>query len=381
MTDTSLLSAYGVLLGMASACVFVGSRWSLQTPPKTAELRKNQGLPSEDDEDEWTAESVSAEDAWWFPVIGSSVLFGLFLLFKYFSKEYINMLLSGYFALAGTASITMTATYIGRSICGVDAWRRITKARVRFAIERYESGSKEPRKPLVDISLSHFAIGASIGAVGIVGAYLYTRHWALSNVIAIALSLNAIALMSLDSFVTGFIMLGGLFLYDIFWVFGTPVMVNVAKNFDAPIKILWPRNWIEIAVALVNRAELPEAKPALLGLGDIVIPGAFVALALRYDQFIASEAKPGLYFTRFYRAFSQPYFVACFCAYVAGLVATMSVLHVFQAAQPALLYLSPACAFSVVLVALYQGRLAELWAWTDKSSEGAKAEPSSEKSE
>ena len=59
----------------------------------------------------------------------------------------------------------------------------------------------------------------------------------------------------------------------------------------------------------------------------------------------------------------------------------MSVLHVFQAAQPALLYLSPACAFSVVLVALYQGRLAELWAWTDKSSEGAKAEPSREKSE
>lgn len=28
---------------------------------------------------------------------------------------------------------------------------------------------------------------------------------------------------------------------DIFWVFATPVMVSVAKNFDAPIKLLFPR--------------------------------------------------------------------------------------------------------------------------------------------
>ena len=30
----------------------------------------------------------------------------------------------------------------------------------------------------------------------------------------------------------------GLFIYDIFWVFCTPVMVSVAKSFDAPIKVL-----------------------------------------------------------------------------------------------------------------------------------------------
>lgn len=35
--------------------------------------------------------------------------------------------------------------------------------------------------------------------------------------------------------------LKGLFFYDIFWVFFTPVMVSVAKNFDAPIKLLFPR--------------------------------------------------------------------------------------------------------------------------------------------
>ncbi|RWW22954.1 hypothetical protein GW17_00012823 [Ensete ventricosum] len=29
----------------------------------------------------------------------------------------------------------------------------------------------------------------------------------------------------------------GLFFYDIFWVFFTPVMVSVAKSFDAPVKV------------------------------------------------------------------------------------------------------------------------------------------------
>lgn len=37
----------------------------------------------------------------------------------------------------------------------------------------------------------------------------------------------------------GVILLAGLFVYDIFWVFCTPVMVAVAKSFDAPIKLLF----------------------------------------------------------------------------------------------------------------------------------------------
>ena len=32
----------------------------------------------------------------------------------------------------------------------------------------------------------------------------------------------------------------GLFFYDIYWVFFTPVMVGVAKNIDGPIKLLFP---------------------------------------------------------------------------------------------------------------------------------------------
>lgn len=52
------------------------------------------------------------------------------------------------------------------------------------------------------------------------------------------------------------------------------MQVTVAKSFDAPIKLLFPR-YVE---------GVTEGRPmAMLGLGDIVIPGIFVALILRYD--------------------------------------------------------------------------------------------------
>lgn len=63
-----------------------------------------------------------------------------------------------------------------------------------------------------------------------------------------------------------------LFFYDIFFVFGTDVMLTVAKSIDAPIKLLFPRNW---------SADPPEF--SLLGLGDIVLPGVFIAMCLRFD--------------------------------------------------------------------------------------------------
>mmetsp|Transcript_11869 Transcript_11869/g.8268 ORF Transcript_11869/g.8268 Transcript_11869/m.8268 type:complete len:107 (+) Transcript_11869:629-949(+) len=78
--------------------------------------------------------------------------------------------------------------------------------------------------------------------------------------------------MFLGSFKTGFLMLTLLFFYDIFFVFGTDVMLTVAKNIDAPIKLLFPKDWSE-----------SPPKYSLLGLGDIVIPGVFIAMALRFD--------------------------------------------------------------------------------------------------
>merc|ERR1712096_485766 len=59
------------------------------------------------------------------------------------------------------------------------------------------------------------------------------------------------------------------------WAFGTDVMVTVAKSFEAPIKLVFPQDILENGLNASNFA--------MLGLGDIVIPGIFIALLLRYD--------------------------------------------------------------------------------------------------
>lgn len=66
----------------------------------------------------------------------------------------------------------------------------------------------------------------------------YVQHWIANNLLGFAFAVNGIELLHLNNVVTGCILLGGLFFYDIFWVFGTNVMVTVAKSFEAPIKCM-----------------------------------------------------------------------------------------------------------------------------------------------
>jgi len=58
-----------------------------------------------------------------------------------------------------------------------------------------------------------------------------------NNILGLSFSISGITYLSLGSYKVGAILLCGLFFYDIFWVFGTDVMVTVAKSFDAPIKL------------------------------------------------------------------------------------------------------------------------------------------------
>jgi len=51
-----------------------------------------------------------------------------------------------------------------------------------------------------------------------------------------AFAVHGVEVLFLNNIVNGCILLGGLFFYDIFWVFGTNVMVTVAHSFEAPIK-------------------------------------------------------------------------------------------------------------------------------------------------
>jgi minor histocompatibility antigen H13 len=193
-----------------------------------------------------------------------------------------------------------------------------------------------PFKDPIELKFDNFdLIGAVIGAVLAV-YYFITKNWIANNVFGEAFSILSIEMISLGSFSVGCVLLGGLFFYDIFWVFGTDVMETVAKSFEGPIKVLWPRG---------------EGKFSLLGLGDIVIPGFFISLMLRFDAHLAKKNGTQN---------KQLYFHVCFAAYIVSLILTVTVLHFFKKGQPALLYIVPLIVGSVVVLALARGEFKDL---------------------
>merc|ERR1712063_18412 len=114
---TGILIAYGAILTMAVIPIYLGSLLSVKR------------LSPNDDEDDSNnddkkksvkssssvnidTETMSSKDAYMFPVVGSCVLFGLYILFTLFSKEYINFLLTAYFLLFGIGALTTTTTTI-----------------------------------------------------------------------------------------------------------------------------------------------------------------------------------------------------------------------------------------------------------------------------
>ena len=120
------------------------------------------------------------------------------------------------------------------------------------------------------------AVSTVLASVGTL-QYVRTKHWLANNALGLCFALQGIEYLSIDSVQIGAVLLAGLFFYDIFWVFFTPVMVSVARSFDAPIKLLFPR----IALSAISGTEKPFS---MLGLGDIVIPGLYVAMILRMDN-------------------------------------------------------------------------------------------------
>jgi minor histocompatibility antigen H13 len=80
----------------------------------------------------------------------------------------------------------------------------------------------------ISVSLPTLILGAA--SAGFCGWYVVKRHWLANNVLGIALSLEGIEFLNLGSVHVGVILLVGLFFYDIFWVFFTPVMVGAARG-------------------------------------------------------------------------------------------------------------------------------------------------------
>ncbi len=387
-------------------------------------------LATPEERDGAEKEVMSSKDAAQFPIIGSAALFGLFLAFKYLDREMVNLVLSVYFMFVGVFTLTGTlAPFVGT---------------VLTSKEKYGFKKTLPLIGEIDAEFTVAEFVSMVPATIFSAYYVKTKHFLMNNVLGISFCVQSIERISIGSYKTGAILLSGLFFYDIFWVFGSEsvvgsnVMVSVAKNFDGPIKLLFPRTLptsdiaesvlgsaanaadstiikgaekacvtvvkdlarqlsneggskglnmtvegakLIIAAGRSAYATAPECKEvvskvmqplvaavegefSLLGLGDIVIPGIFVAILLRFDAVQAgvkglqSAAQP----------YPKPFFYANIISYALGLYVTLYVMNTFKAAQPALLYLVPACLGASVVSAAYTGSFKALLAYDEEDT-------------
>ncbi|CAF1234432.1 unnamed protein product [Adineta steineri] len=330
-TDGMLLS-YSFLVLAALLCVYYGSYRSI--------TRKNKQKDSGEKPD-----VLTAKDAAMFPFIASGFLFGIYLVILLVSKEYITFVLNIYFFLIGIVALYRAI----QPALGKINLPFLTKLRERqFHIKLSENQASVTTDIMhIDFKFDLVDVAALFVCILVGVWYLLKRHWIANNIFGIAFSINAIEILHFNKIFNGCILLGGLFIYDIFWVFGTNVMITVAKSFDAPIKLIFPQDLIENGIFAAN-------KFAMLGLGDIVVPGAFIALLLRYDM----TRKPS----------STRYFNVSFIAYVIALLITILILQIFKHGQPALLYIVPLCVGFPLLTALIYKDWASMFAYEDHPS-------------
>jgi minor histocompatibility antigen H13 len=322
-TPEGMVVAYGSLVIMAMLPIFFGSFRSVRHHQE----QKDSGEKPD---------RMTQTEAMTFPIIASCTLFALYIVFKIFSKDLINYLLTIYFFILGVIALSYLLSPIVSSLVPT----AIPKIPYQIVFQQGEGNKK---KYFINYKFSSHDVVCLIISTAIGVWYLLKKHWIANNLFGLAFAVNGVALLHLNNVVTGCILLGGLFFYDIFWVFGTNVMVTVAKSFEAPIKLVFPQDLLEHGLHASNFA--------MLGLGDIVIPGIFIALLLRFDNSLKRKTKI--------------YFYATFIAYFAGLLLTIGVMHVFKHAQPALLYLVPTCIGTPLVVALVRGELKQLFAYED----------------
>ena len=211
------------------------------------------------------------------------------------------------------------------------------------------------------------------------------------------------------------------------------MMVTVAKSLDIPIKLLFPR---PPEIDEETGAE-KEQSHAMLGLGDIVLPGIMIGLALRFDLFLYylrkqkrqlgsktddtkdstteiikekyvsvsgrwgehfwTRPKPTIFYP--YRksfngalkngpvSFPKIYFTAAMFGYTAGMMITLIAMHISEHAQPALLYLVPGVLLSLLATGLLRREIPIMWDYSEasdsedvKNEEDSKNDPLKDKS-
>ncbi|KAI0886252.1 signal peptide peptidase-domain-containing protein [Annulohypoxylon maeteangense] len=446
----------------ALACIYIGSHAALRRPPSANPPKKSKKGEEQRDRDQeredQPVQGMLPSDIILFPIMAAVVLVGLYYLIKWLEDpDLLNKILRVYFMTMSLASMgklfadtlhlltgfifpTVWRAKDGKvyhvNYPGVGQWTLAgdneeklwdDKKKTPFPGRWSELSLSESKNNLLwdvrHLLVEEWTVRLSVHGIvnekvkvkfnDILGAvlaivaniiYYKTESTLLSNIMGYAFSYAGIILMSPTTFATGTGVLFGLFFYDIYMVFFTPYMVTVATQLDVPIKIVFDGG---------------PGKASMLGLGDIVLPGIFVGLCLRFDHYmyyhrqrklvpVELETKDessgqlvtntqtqrmvikpdyvnpqGQWGDRFWStrlgnifspdstpalkasSFPKPYFHAAIIGYLLAMIVTLAMLIVYRHAQPALLYLVPGVVFAVWLTGAVRREIREMWAYTE----------------
>lgn len=468
-----LLPTYLHLLLSAILPIFTASHAALTRPSSAAPPEEPEDSDEEDDgpdEIVQKIENLTPSDAILFPLLAGLTLTSLYLLIKWLQDPaMLNFILGLYFSAVGlvfgvkfmkdTLALVRSVFLPVQYSAGGRVWRADETNRCFIVAagnaEGPNASSTRQTSPLpgpfhviplpkwlttclwktrravyarsqlifhvhrvvtIKAPLTALDLVSLVGSSLLVAYHTFiSKPWFLTNFLGFSFCYGSLQYMTPTTAWTGTLLLGALFLYDIYFVFFTPMMVTVATKLDVPIKLLFPQpNGCVFPVGAPEGSATMEeyldclAKKramAMLGLGDIVIPGMMLALALRFDLYLFYRRRKRnslieyddknkgkieklkylpatggwgerlwtrrLYYDARLRAkeFPKPYFYAGIIGYLLGMVATILVMQIYEHAQPALLYLVPGVVISLWGTAIVNGDLKLLWEYTEAREE------------
>lgn len=470
--------------------IFTGAHASLARPSsaaKPSKTRKKAGPEdgTEDDLQEDTEskiEGLSASAAIWFPVAAGCTLGGLYLIIKWLEDPAIlSTVINAYFGIVGgfgvvqmfkdSLDVALSYMFPSRYLYHGQLWKfdyikrnavcqedpnqlwhsplpgRLSRLPLPSFVQRFIWALRSSKSTLCirttvgSLSKAHIHITPTT-----VLSYVFTlpilvyynfvaRPWYLTNILGLAFAYGSLQLISPTTPSVGTMILGALLLYDVYFVFFTPMMVTVAKQLDIPAKLVFPHP--------TDPSKPSKRQLSMLGLGDVALPGMMIGFALRLDLYLhylrqqmqhpvvghdktdGEDRKPsieaahgseplskeqmdsspgedapnepstpvvtklpfsratGHWGTRFWTSsldpsvrgaiFPKTYFTASMIGYIAGLVITLVVSQTVNQAQPALLYLVPCVLLAFWGTAVVRGEVRQVWSF-DESAEAQEEE-------
>lgn len=339
-------------------CIVVGSYWGLYpknmklsefwtTTPKPPIRLTLQTSESEVDEEE-------SKGSLWTNILFGAVIVSIMagmLLLLYFAYKYFVFVFMGLFCvIASTGMYSLFYPVLAEIDCFHTRWQVSCR-------------NKEKH-------FAPFKVALWLSCFSVTMVWFAFRHeyniWPLQVFMGISVCLNIIMSVPLPNLKIITIIMAMLFIYDIFFVFITPlftkdgvsIMERVATGssskkqvFDAPMDYT-PGEQIPLSIKIpyFQNTDFKVCMPiyGMIGFGDIVIPG----LLTGYSAYFDTLAHPGE--TKWY------YIISC-TSYAVGLVITYGALIGMGIAQPALLYLVPCCLLGVFGTAFKRGEVLAMW--------------------